>query len=409
MIELHLQCITCNSVYDIVDKYQCDRCSGILEVKHNYDKIKDIITDEFQSPPSYNIWKYKYLLPVIDSKCMVTLYEGGTPLIKSNNLSRKTGFKNLYFKDESRNPSGAFKDRPMAVGISKAKEFGRDTVATASSGNAAASLAAYAAKAGIKSYIFIPENTPAGKVTQAAAAGGNLIKVKGNYSHAYSIARMASEKFLWMNITTTFLNPYAIEGDKTIAYELYCQLNKEVPDWILVPTGAGPLVFGIFKGFMELKILGLTEKTPRMAAVQAADCSPIVRAFESGKSGVEAWSFPNTIASAIADPLKGYEKDGELVLKIIQDSNGTAVSVTDDEIIESVFDLAKNEGIYSEPAAAAAFAGFKKLASNNTISVSDTAVCIITGHGLKDPDSVAKNIEVPIIEPDLEELSKYIG
>jgi threonine synthase len=388
--------------------YHCNDCGGILEVKHNYDDIKKVATVELLKPPSFNIWKYQHLLPVIENKNMVTLFEGGTPLIRGEVLSTKSGLKKLYFKDESRNPSGAFKDRPMAVGISKAKEFGREVVVTASSGNAAASLATYAAKAGIKSYIFVPENTPPGKVSQAVVNGGNIIKIKGNYSNAYSVAKGAAEKFHWMNITTTFLNPYAVEGDKTIAYELYHQLDKEVPDWILVPTGAGPLVFGIYKGFVELKLMGVSEKMPKMAAVQAEGCAPIVRSFQSGSSKVSAWEAPETVASAIADPLRGYEQDGELVLKIIHDSQGTAVSVREDEIVEAVFDLARYEGIYSEPAAAAAYAGLIKMTAGKTIEESESAVCVITGHGLKDPESVAKSIEVPLIEPDLEELKSYI-
>jgi threonine synthase len=407
MSEMHLQCVKCKKGYELKELYLCDECGGILEVRHNYSAKKEAAIDELQKLPSFNIWKYQSLLPVEDSEHMVTLFEGGTPLIKGSHLSKNTGYENLFFKDESRNPSGAFKDRPMAVGVSKAKEFGRDIVVTASSGNAAASLATYAAKAGLKSYIFIPESTPPGKVTQAFVNGGIIIKVRGSYSNAYSIAKMAAREFHWMNITTTFLNPYSVEGDKTIAYELYHQLDRNVPDWILVPTGAGPLVFGIYKGFMELNKLGLAGKKPRMAAVQAEGCAPIVRAFKSGVK-VEAWGAPGTVASAIADPLKGYEQDGELVLEIVRDSDGTVEAVSEDEILGAVFDLAKKEGIYSEPGAAVSYAGFKKLAGKNIIKEKQTAVCIITGHGLKDPGGTATNLDVPVIEPDLEELKAYI-
>ncbi len=362
-----------------------------------------------QSPLSSNIWRYKSLLPVGDSKFMVSLSEGGTPLIKCENISAKLEFSNIYFKDESRNPSGAFKDRPIAVGVSKAKEFKREVVTTASSGNAAAALATYSARAGIKSYIFVPEHTPTEKVTQALVNGGNIIKVRGSYSNAYSTAQQAARRFEWMNLTTTFLNPYAIEGDKTVAYELYTQLHGSVPDWILVPTGAGPLLFGIYKGFLELVELGLTEKSPKMVAVQAEGCAPIVEAFESGSRSVRGWGIPHTVASAIADPLNGYEQDGELVLQIVRESGGIAVSVSDEKIVESVFELAGNEGIYAEPAAAASYAGLKKLIQHGSIAGSDTAVCIITGHGLKDPTSVVKTLNVPIIEPNVEALEKIIA
>ncbi len=400
----HLQCIRCSAEHELKDRYLCTRCGGILEVKHDYAGQKAQMMAEIQALISPNIWKYRNLLPVQNSENFVTLYEGGTPLIRSENLSAKIGFGNLYLKDESRNPSGAFKDRPVAVGVSKAKELARDTVTTASSGNAAASLATYAARACLKCYVFVPENTPSEKVTQARVNGGNLIKVKGNYSNAYAMARAAAREFQWMNITTTFLNPYALEGDKTIAYELFHQLDKSVPDWILVPTGAGPLLFGIYKGFLELSILGLADKSPKMVAVQAEGCAPIVSAFESGQGKVQAWGTPSTLASAIADPLKGYEQDGELVLKIVKESNGKAVSVSDAEIVESVFELAENEGVYSEPAAATPIAALKKLRKNGTMDESDTVVCIITGHGLKDTRSVAKTTSPPVIEPNLEAL-----
>ena len=167
-------------------------------------------------------------------------------------------------------------------------------------------------------------------------------------------------------------------------------------------------MFGIYKGFKELSLLGLTDKVPKMAAVQAEGCAPIVQAFESGRSRVDAWGSPHTIASAIADPLKGYEQDGELVLQIVKDSSGTAVAVSEGEILEAVFDLAKNEGIYSEPGAAVSYAGFKKLAEINIIKDKQSVVCIITGHGLKDPGSAVSNLDVPVIEPDLEELKFHL-
>jgi threonine synthase len=400
--------MTCNLIYEISDKYLCDKCGGILEVKHDYHQIKKNFVDVLQSPPLFNIWRYKDLLPVSDSQFMISLFEGGTPLVRSTNLSKIIGLKELFFKDESRNPSGAFKDRPIAVGISKAKEFGINTVATASSGNAAASLATYAAKADSTCYIFIPEHTPPEKVIQALVNGGNIVKVRGDYSNAFSVARKASQHFHWMNITTTFLNPYAVEGDKTIAYELYSQLENIVPDWIFVPTGAGPLLFGIYKGFLELQTFGLVDKSPRMVAVQAEGCSPVVRAFNSGTEHVSAWESPNTVASAIADPLKGYEQDGELILRILRESNGKAISVSDKEIIESVFEMAEHEGIYAEPAAATPYAALKKLIEDNSIDKSENVVCIVTGHGLKDPMSIVKTIDVPVIEPNMEAVAQII-
>jgi threonine synthase len=399
----------CNARYSLENRCLCDACMGILEVRHNYGTMRDVLIAELRTCPSQNIWRYRNFLPVQDDTCMITLYEGGTPLIRCENIGERIGFGNFWIKDESRNPSGAFKDRPMAVGVSKARELNRKIVVTASSGNAAASLATYAAKAGLKSYVFIPEHTPAAKVNQAIVNGAVCIKVRGSYSNAFSLAREAAEKYQWMNITTTFLNPYAIEGDKTVSYELFEQLDHRMPDAVLVPTGAGPLLFGIYKGFCEIRDLGLTDRLPRMIAVQAEGCAPIVRAFENGTDAVQGWEAPETIASAIADPLRGYEQDGELVLKIVRESRGEAVGVSDREIRDAVYELAENEGIYTEPAAAAGYAGLKKLLRKNSIAPSDTAVCIVTGHGLKDPQSVMRDADIPLVEDRLEALEGVLS
>jgi threonine synthase len=408
----HLHCLKCAKDYRLENHYLCPACGGILEVMHDYSSKGEALRSDLQSSVSPNIWGYKNLLPLQDMSCAITLYEGGTPLIRCVNLSEKTGFENLWVKDESRNPSGAFKDRPMAVGVSMARSFNQSTVTTASSGNAAAALATYAARARLRCYIFVPEHTPPEKVTQALVNGGTCIKVRGSYSNAFALALQAAEKFLWMNITTTFLNPYAIEGDKTVAYEMFRQLGGRVPDAIFVPTGAGPLLFGVYKGFSEIRELGLAGGVPRMIAVQAEGCAPIVRAFESGRGGVHGWGVPHTIASAIADPLNGYEQDGELVLKIVTESGGLAVSVNDDEILESVYELAGNEGIYAEPAGAAPLAALKKLLRTGRIDFSDTAVCIVTGHGLKDTRSVAHGPghgpDVPVVDQDIEALKALL-
>lgn len=403
-----LECTRCKKNFEFSNIYHCDECQGILEVKLNYSDILKKPISEIFPQCGFNIWKYQHLLPVHDPAYMVTLHEGGTPLLKSANLSEKIGLVNLYFKEESRNPSGSFKDRAMAVGVSKAKEFGFNIVTTASSGNGAASLSAYSAKAKLKSYVFVPENTAFGKVAQTITNGGIVIRVKGSYSDSFNLALLASEKFDWMNITTTFLNPYAVEGDKTVSYELFSQLDKNVPDWIFIPTGAGPLVYGICKGFVEIMEFGLTDKLPRIVAVQAEGCSPIVRAYETGKNVIK-WENPDTIATAIADPLVGYEFDGERVLKVIKETNGLAVSVTDAAILDSVRDLARNEGVYSEPGAAAAFAGFRKVFNQNLIKKDEVCVCVITGSGLKDPDSAVKNVETILIEPEFNKLLEYLN
>lgn len=405
MFEVALQCIACGKSFDLRDHYLCDRCQGILEVQYDYASLKGKPAEQLVPAPAAGIWRYQSFLPVHSESSMVTLYEGGTPLVHAANLGRALGHEPLYCKDETRNPSGAFKDRPISVGVSKAVELGFDTVTTASSGNGAASLSIYAAKAGLRCIVFVPEKTPMAKVAHAVTAGATVVRVRGDYSNSYALAGAASARYRWMNITTTFLNPYTFEGDKTVAYELYRQLEGSAPDWIIIPTGAGPLLYGTCKGFEELNRLGLLDKLPRMVAVQAEGCQPIVRAFEKNRP-VAAWEAVDTVASAIADPLRGYEKDGDLVVRTIRKSNGQAVAASDAEIIESVRELAEREGLFVEPAAAAPISALKKLLQKGLIRQNEKVVCLLTGHGLKDPQSSIRGREVPLVDPGIEGLEK---
>jgi threonine synthase len=400
-----LQCIECGKSFDLRDHYLCDRCRGILEVQYDYAALKGKPPEQLLPAPAPGIWRYQSLLPVRSASSAVSLGEGGTPLIQAGNLGRALGHDRLYCKDETRNPSGAFKDRPISVGVSKAVELGFDTVTTASSGNGAASLSIYAARAGLRCIVFVPEKTPMAKVAHALTAGAKVVRVRGDYSNSYALAGAASARYRWMNVTTTFLNPYTFEGDKTVAYELYRQLDGGVPDWIIVPTGAGPLLYGIWKGFEELVRLGLLDKLPRMVAVQAEGCQPIVRAFENDRP-VSAWEAVDTVASAIADPLRGYEKDGDLVVRTLRKSNGQAVSAGDAEILGSVRELGEREGMFVEPAAATPISALKKLLQKGLIRQNEKVVCLLTGHGLKDPQSSIRGREAPLVEPGIEGLEK---
>jgi threonine synthase len=225
---------------------------------------------------------------------------------KLKNLKNKYDLKSIYIKDETRNPTASFKDRPTSVGISKALELGYRIVTIASSGNGAAATAGYAAKAGVKSHVFVPENTPESKINQILTYGAEIIKVKGVYSNSYKLALEATKKFNWANLTSTYLNPYTLEGDKTVAYELFYQIEGEVPDYIFVPIGAGPLLYGIFKGFKELNILGLCNKIPAMVGVQAEKCSPIISAYKQNKKYVVAWEKTDTIKDKIVLMITGH-------------------------------------------------------------------------------------------------------
>jgi threonine synthase len=330
------------------------------------------------------------LLPLLNEKNIVTLCEGMTPLIKSKEFEGTYGLSEVYLKDETRNPTGSFKDRPSSVAISKAKELGVERAVVASSGNAAASASAYAARAGIPCTVHIQRDANPTKLLQARAHGAEIVRVRGDYSAAYSAAFNQANKNNWCNITSTYINPYTYEGDKIIAYELFNEMEK-VPDYIVVPIGAGALLYGIWKGFYELTLLGLSTKIPKMVGVQPQGCAPIVDAFLQKKETVEPWNKKiKTIAHGISDALTGYACDGTQTLNTIRRSGGMGVKVSDKSILAAQKYLNQQEGIFTEPAGAAGMAGIIALNDNHLITKKETVVVILTGHGLKNPDQFKK-------------------
>ena len=338
-------------------------------------------------PPSAGIfdgrvtdsWKYVSLYPVAASPPF-SLGEGGTPLVGSTPAIAR--FESVRFKLDHLNPSGSFKDRSVSVGVAWAVEDGAPGVVCASSGNAAGSVATYAARAGLPAVIIAPAETPEPKLASIEAHGARLLCVSGHFSRSFALAREVARLLSWVNLTTTFVNPWACEGLKSVAYELFEQLGK-VPEWISVPVGAGPLLRGTFKGYLELQELGLIERVPRMLAVQPSGCAPVVRAFERDEEVVTGWEEVTTSVSGINDPLQGYESDGTLTLRCVRDSDGAACAVTDNEIDAAGRLLATAEGIYVEDAAAASLAGVMRLRSSGFIEDGESVVCLLTGHGLK--------------------------
>ncbi len=262
-------------------------------------------------------------------------------------------------------------------------------VVTASTGNTGVATAAYAARAGLNCSIFVPKGMPKEKLSLMLAFGAQLKEVEGTFSDAYTYAGKEAEQNGLFNLTSTFLNPYAAEGDKTIAYEIFYQFGC-VPDWIIIPIGAGPLLVGCYKGFKELLLAGLVSKLPRMVGVQGQNCSPIVRAFEEGTDEVRPWEKPDTIAGGIADPLTTYPKDGTRTLKIIRESRGLAIGIDDASIIKSIELLAKLEGILAEAAAATSIAAATRMIINGKAKESESIICVVTGHGLKDLSKLTK-------------------
>lgn len=402
-MQFHLECIECKEKYKKAPLYKCLRChgKGILLVRYEFDH------EIYRSDITLSELKRNFIFH--DHKIDNILGEGNTPVKKFNTLSEKLNI-NLYGKYEFLNPTGSFKDRPVAAGIKKAIDFGIENVVVASSGNGAAAVSAYAAATGLNSIVLVPESIPLEKVMQTKFYGSKVIKIKGPYSNSFNLALKMSQTGEFYNLTTTFINPYTIEGDKGVAFELHFQLD-EWPDYIVVPIGAGPLLAGIYKGFEELnKLFGLKRKLPKMIGVQASGCSPIARAFLYNAKHVTAEKNPSTIAGGISDGLSGYSEDGTYTLDIIRNADGYCIDVSDEEILEAQLELARMEGIFVEPSAASSLAGIYKLSKlYGEIFTEKNIALILTGNGLKDLKSIRISEQTtPCINPEIEELNKAL-
>jgi threonine synthase len=403
-----LRCIKCGSIYQGHETiYTCRKCGDLLEVGFDFKELgRRIERSDWKSRP-LSVWKYEEFLPIIDHSKIVTLQEGGTNLHKCMNLAAKLNLTNLHVKNEGENPTGSFKDRGMTVGVTKAVELGVKTVVCASTGNTSASLAAYAAKAGLQCIVLIPSGKIAqGKLSQAMVHGAKVMQVRGNFDQALEIVLDLSEKHKEIYLLNS-INPYRLEGQKTIAYEIRDQLNGGVPDRVILPVGNAGNISAIWKGFTELKELGLISKFPKMTGIQAEGAAPIARAIKNGKREVLPVDKPETIATAIRI---GAPVSWKKAMNAIRDSKGTAETVTDDEILEAQKALARSEGLFVEPASASSIAGLKKLVGNGEIDRNEVVVCIATGHGLKDPDTAIRISEKPIeVDAKTESIEGFLG
>lgn len=405
----YLRCSKCGRIYGFDDKpVMClNNDLGRLDIFYDYDSIMNNITKDDLCKRSFNMWRYAEFLPLPDQKYRVSLDEGGTPLIKTKRLGEKLGFKNLYLKDETRNPTGSFKDRGMSIAVSIARFFNYKYVVTASSGNAAAALAAYAAKAGLTTIAFVPHFAAKGKIAQLLVYGAKVFRVKWVEARDPTVELMikvVKEYGFYPSPSFGPFNPYQVEGPKTISYEIIEQLNWEVPDHVFIPTGAASLLTGVYRGFIDWNNIGWITGYPRLVAVQPEGNYPFIRAWIQRKppkpDAIEPWDKPpKTIATGLEDT---YPWDGDYGLKALYDTNGYGVIVSDEEIVEAIKLLARYEGIYAEPSGAAGLAGLIKAFNEGYVDKSDTIVVLVTGHGLKDPEIATKIVgETPLIEPDL--------
>ena len=389
-----LQCIDCNQKYDPNETvYKCRKCGDLLEVSYDYDLIAERLRPGLWRRLPLSVWKYKDLLPIKDKSKIVSLNEGGTGLLSCRRLAEELGLKILYVKNEGENPTGSFKDRGMTVGVSRALELNVKTVCCASTGNTSASLAAYAARAGLRCVVLVPSGKIAyGKIVQAMACGAEIVQVKGNFDQALSLARALSERHREFYLLNS-INPYRLEGQKTLAFEVCDQLGGRAPDVVVLPVGNAGNISALWKGFKEFHMLGIINELPRMIGMQAEGASPIARAVKEGRDTISPVEKPETVATAIRI---GSPVSWKKALRAIKESRGTAEIVTDREILEAQKLLARKEGIFVEPASASSIAGLKKMIESGVIDKDESVVCVATGHGLKDPDIIMKTSPKPL-------------
>jgi threonine synthase len=394
-----IKCITCGAKYSLEEIiYTCKDCGSVLEIMCKPDVSRDIFNCRKST-----MWKYKEFMPVDESR-IVSLQEGGTPFIKCNKLGDQLGVK-LYVKVEGSNPTGSFKDRGMSVGITKALELGVDTVGCASTGNTSASLAAYAARAGLRCIVILPSGKVAlGKLAQAMFHGAEVISVEGNFDEALEVitALALDGKIYLLNS----VNPFRLEGQKSIGFEIVDDLGWKSPDRIILPVGNAGNISAIWKGVNEFYDAGFIKDLPRMTGIQAEGSAPIVNAVRRGAEDIIPVENPETIATAIRI---GAPVSALKALRAIYDSDGLAETVTDDEILYSQKLLARSEGIGVEPASAASIAGLRKLVETGEIDKGEEIVCIVTGHLLKDPNTAINACKEPVkVEANVEALSRVL-
>ncbi|MCQ2976472.1 MAG: threonine synthase [archaeon] len=394
-----IRCVSCGEEYNDDEViYNCKKCGSVLEVEVEIDVPKSTFDGRRDT-----LWKFKECLPVDASK-RVSLDEGGTPFCKCDKLGKELGI-DLYVKVEGSNPTGSFKDRGMTIGMTKAMMLGVDTVGCASTGNTSASLAAYAARAGLRCAVFLPEGKVAlGKLAQAMFHGAEVFSINGNFDEALeAMTQLAMEKHLYL---LNSINPFRLEGQKTIGYEIVRDLGWESPDRIILPVGNAGNISAIWKGVTEFHNAGFMKDLPMMTGIQADGACPIANAYKDKTMDMTPVSNPETIATAIRI---GAPVSSIKALRAIYDSNGLAETVTDEEILDAQKLLARTEGIGVEPASAASIAGLKKLVEQGDIDKGERVVCVVTGHLLKDPNTAIEACVEPVkVDADIDKIKEIL-
>jgi len=400
-----LRCRECGREYPLEPLHVCEFCFGPLEVSYDYDAMHRNITRETIERGPNTVWRYADFLPA-DPAYAVDINAGFTPLIRARNLGEHLGLKNLYIKNDCANPTWSFKDRVVTVAATKAREFGFTTLACASTGNLANSVAAHAASAGLEAYVFIPSDLERGKIVGSAVYGPTLVAVDGNYDDVNRLCSELADKYPWAFVNIN-MRPYYAEGSKTLGYEVAEQLGWRAPEHVVAPMASGSLYVKIWKGLQELAKLWLIDSVQtKMSGAQARGCSPIVTAYENGTTNIRPVR-PNTIAKSLAI---GNPADGYYALKVMEESGGYGVASEDEEIVAGIKLLAESEGIFAETAGGVVIAGLKKLALEGKISPDEVTVAYITGGGLKTQEAIENALEIPLhINPTMASFEEKLG
>jgi threonine synthase len=400
-----LKCRECGREYPIEPIYVCEFCFGPLEAIYDYKAIKKVLTKKNIEKRQKSLWRYKELLP-IDGEPQVGLRSGFTPLIKADNLAKELGVKELYIKDDTvAHPTLSFKDRVVAVALTKAKEFGFDTVACASTGNLAHSVSAHGAKAGFKRFVFIPATLEPSKIVASIVYEPNLVAVDGNYDEVNRLCSEIANKYRWAFVNIN-IRPFYAEGSKTQGFEIIEQLGWRVPDNVVVPCASGSLLTKIWKAFKEFKEIGIIkELDTKVFAAQATGCSPISTAIKQGVDVIRPVK-PHTIAKSLAI---GNPADGYYAIQVVKESGGYGDDVSDEEIIEGIKLLARTEGIFAETAGGVTIATTKKLIEKGKIGRNESTVVCITGNGLKTQEALSGHTaEVHYIKPNIDAFEEVL-
>jgi threonine synthase len=402
---LGLKCKECGHRVAATPVHVCEQCFGPYEVEYDYAKMKGKVTRDSIGRGPRSLWRYKDLLPI--EKPETGFFSGFTPLKRAGRLAKELGCSNLWIKDDSCNyPTYSYKERVVSVAISKAIEFGFDTVGCASTGNLANSTAAHAAQAGIRCFVMIPHDLEQGKVLGSLIFGPTMVRIRGNYDDVNRLCTEIADKYGWA-IVNVNLRPYYTEGAKTYGFEIAEQLGWQLPQHTVIPTAGGTILPKVYKAYQELIELGLVEDNhPRIYSAQAAGCNPVVTAIQKGSDIIEPQK-PNTIAKSIAI---GNPADGYYAAKVVKDSNGWGESATDRELIDAIKLLARTEGIWTEPAGGTTLAAAIKLIESGRIPRDETIVVSITGNGLKTLETVQNDLPQPrVIEAKLSEFDALLA